>query len=849
MAKIISGSGGGCFLGNTLVTTPEGQVRIDEIKEGDLVVSFDDKAQLFSAKVIAVHVHENEKVYRYRLWGDTYLDATPNHWVLNQYNAFVCIGSLGPNDCLVDSNNHLRPIIDCTPLENSTVYNLTVENRHTFIANNIRVHNAGLGAGMIVGSGGGSKGGGGSPDVADDSLNSRAYVRIIDLISEGEIEGFPESIGYGRGTTSYIQAALKNIYFDKTSAIRQDASIGNVQNTDYNFKGVTENDFNIRWGTANQTYVPGYESAEDTYAVNVIVKRTAPVVRTITNSDINKVRIVLNWPALQIIQDDGDIVGAEVEYQIQIAYSGQPYITKVDTSVKGRTGDLYQKSHVIAFDDANAAWPVDVKVVRISKDSKNIKKMTEFSWSSYTEIIDVKLAYPNSALVAMQIDARSFSSIPARSYRIRGIKVKIPSNATVDQANGRLIYSGIWDGTFGAAQWTSDPVWCLYDLLINCRYGFGQNIPSRTLDKWSFYAASVYCNELVPTGRKDASNADILEPRFSCNVSIQTQDEAYKLINDMCSVFRAMPYWGAGTLIISQDAPSSPSYLFNQTNVGEEGFQYNGSSLKTRHTVAIVKYLDLENQKDDYISVEDQAGIAKYGVITTEIEAFACTSKSQARRIGEWILYTEQYETETITFKTSIDAGAAVRPGMVIATSDPLRAGARRGGRIRAAGTNYIVIDEPLATDIPMTGSPTINVAMIDGTVEVCSVVSASGAKITISGTFISTPLVGGTFIYNNDDMKRDCWRVLNVQEQNGAEYQITAIAYNASKYDHVERNVELNTKIYLPLEIQRPNDPQNISSQSATYQSNGQLSNKVVLSWESDSNATQYQVRYRLVG
>ena len=310
-----------------------------------------------------------------------------------------------------------------------------------------------------------------------------------------------------------------------------------------------------------------------------------------------------------------------------------------------------------------------------------------------------------------------------------------------------------------------------------------------------------------------------------------------------------MPYWGAGTLIISQDAPSSPSYLFNQTNVSEEGFQYNGSSLKTRHTVAIVKYLDLENQKVDYISVEDQAGIAKYGVITTEIEAFACTSKSQARRVGEWILYTEQYETETITFKTGIDAGAAVRPGMVIATSDPLRAGARRGGRIRAAGTNYIVIDEPLATDIPMAGAPTVHVAMIDGTVEVCSVASASGAKITISGAFVSTPLVGGTFIYNNDDMKRDRWRVLNVQEQNGVEYQITAIAYNPSKYDHVERNVELNTKIYLPLEIQKPNDPQNISSQSATYQSNGQLSNKVVLSWESDSNATQYQVRYRLVG
>jgi len=845
MAKNISGAGG-CFTGATLIRVPGNCCRIDSLSVGDTVISFDDSGDFHEAKILAVHVHENEAVYQYNLWGAGAIEATPNHWVLNQFNAFVAIGSLGSDDCVIDINNHLRPIISSEFIGYKTVYNLTVEGQHTFIANNIRVHNAGLGLGKIAGAGGGKGGGGGSPDTEDDNLNSRAYAKIIDLISEGEIEGFPSARQYTKGSDDYRKAMLKDIYFDKTPVLRKEADINDLGDRDYNFKKLKYNHFSICWGTQNQEAIPGFSSAENEISVGVVVAQNAPVTRVITDSDVDRVRVNLSWPALQEIESDGDIVGSEVQYEILVAYNGGPFEVVKEKTLSGRSGNVFQKSHIVAI---NGAFPVEIRVKRLTKNSYDPKIQNEFTWISYTEITDAKLRYPNSALVGMDIDSRNFTSIPTRSFRIRGLKIRIPSNATVNDSDGSLEYGGLWDGTFAAKQWCADPAWCLWDLLTNYRYGLGQHIKSKDLDKWSFYEASKYCNEKVDSGLKDANGNAILEPRFLCNVSIQSQDEAYKVINDMCSVFRAMPYWGAGTLIIAQDRPASPSYLFNQTNVTEEGFQYNGSSLRTRHTVAVVGYLDTENQETAYESVENAEGIARYGVVTAEISAFACTSRTQAHRIGEWLLYTEQYETETVTFKTNIDAGIAVRPGMIIATSDPLRSGARRGGRIRAAGTDYIIIDEPTSTDIPLTGTPTVHVSMTDGTVEEKTVTATAGAKITISGTFTSTPLVGGVFIYNNDDMRRALWRVLNVQEVDGASYQITGISYNSSKYDYIERGYEFDDKVYLPLTISQPSDPQNITVATATYESVGQLANKVLLSWDSDPSAVNYEIRYRRIG
>jgi len=815
MKRIAGSGGGGCFLGHTLVRTPNGKQRIDELKPGDQVLSFDDRGNINPATVLKLHEHAGERVIRYTLWGGAVLDATPNHWVLNQFNAFVEIDTIGGDDCLVDENNHLRPIVCKAEFCTGTVYNLTVEGHHTFIAGGIRVHNAGLGLG-ISGSGGGGGGGKGSggasshtPTEAGNSLFSTSYAKLVDLISEGEIVG--------------LKDGLKSIYVENTP----------LQNADgtYNFQNVS---VFTRNGTQAQDYIPGFDDIANEVNVGVNVLQTSPVIRTITNSAINAARLTITVPQLQKFEDNGDINGASFQLQIAVQYNGGGYGTIVDDVISGRTSQNYQKQYLI---NLSGAFPVNIKVTRITADSGSAKLADAFSWTSYTEVTYAKLAYPNSALIGVRINAEQFSSIPSRAYRIRGIKVKIPSNATVDSATGRLIYSGIWNGSFGAAQWTSDPAMCLYDLLTSTRYGFGNHIDASQLDKFAFYSASQYCSALVPDGFGGS------EPRFSCNVNIQTAEDAYKLIGDMSSVFRAMPYWSTGALTVSQDKPADPAYLFTLANVSEEGFSYSGSSLKTRPTVAVVQYMDLDLRNTAYEVVEDQAGIAKFGVIKTEITAFACTSRGQAHRLGEWLLYSSQSETETVAFTASIDAGTLVRPGQIIEISDPVRAGSRQGGRISAATTTTVTVDD--ATGLSATISPLLSVILSDGTVEARSVSTVVGKVITVASAFSSAPNANSVWIYENSTLQTSTWRVLGVQEQDQCKYTISALAYNASKYDYIERGAPLQPRTVSNLNV-IPAAPTNLSLTEALYKYRDQVSSKIIIAWQGIQGVGQYLVKYR---
>lgn len=817
------GGGGGCFLGHTLVSTPDGPRAIETLQPGDLVVSFDDQGQLHHAKVLKVHVHEGERVFRYRLWGGKVLDATPNHWVLNQFNAFVEIGSLGSDDCLVDENDHLRPIVERTEFCTGTVYNLTVEGHHTFIAGGVRVHNAGLGLGAIAGAGGGGggggKGGGGggssstyTPTEAGDNLNSTQYATVVDLISEGEIQG--------------LKDGLKSVYINNTPLQNNDNS--------YNFKNVT---VEYRYGTQNQTEIPIAAAVEDERAVNVTVQNGTPVVRTVTETSVDAVRININVPQLQEFTDKGDIVGSSFRFQVQVSYAGGAYSTVIDDTISGRTGDAYQRDYLV---DLGATRPASIRLVRVSADSASAKIINAFSWSSYTEITYSKLRYPNSAIVAMRIDAEQFNAIPSRSYLIRGIKVRIPSNATVDSTTGRLIYAGVWNGTFGAAQWCSDPAWVLFDLLTSKRYGFGDHIQASQLDKWAFYSASQYCSTLVPDGFGGQ------EPRFSCNVNIQTAEEAYKLINDLSSVMRVMPYWSTGSLTISQDKPADSTYLFTSANVTQEGFSYSSSSRKSRPTVAVVSYLDLTLRDMAYEVVEDTAAISKYGAITREISAFACTSRGQANRIGEWLLYSEQQEGEIVAFSASIDAGVACRPGQVIDIADPVKAGSRRGGRIHAATTTQITVDD--ASGIGSGNNRTLSVILPNGTVETRNVSGVSGGVVTVTSPFSTAPNPNSIWVFQSEDLQTTQWRVLTVQEQDDAKYTITALSYNPSKYDYIERDKPLEIRDTTNLNV-IPSAPTRVIFTEALYEYQNQVRAKVIVSWPSVTGVPQYRVRWRKDG
>ena len=702
----------------------------------------------------------------------------------------------------------------------------------------------------IRGAGGGGKGGGGGggsrATVERDGLESAQFARIIDLLSEGEIEGFSSARNYQRGTAEYNRALLKDIFFNNTPMVRAAADPSQpYQNSDFNFRDVT---VSPRYGTQNQTYLTEIgNTTQQEFQVGAKITQATPVTRSITNANVNAVRVTISVPQLQIYESDGDVRGRSVDLQIQLSYNGGPFSTVLSDTITGRTTDLYQRKYRI---ELTQAPPVEVRVVRVTPDAPQSAQDTildEIFWASYTELISAKTAFPNSALIGLLVSAEQFSSIPQRAYRIRGIKVAIPSNATVDSTTGRLIYNGVWNGSFASAQWCSDPAWILWDLLTSKRYGFGDHVTTEQLDKWSFFAASQYSSALVPDGFGGQ------EPRFSCNVNIQTQEEAFKLISDLSSVMRAMPYWATGSLTIAQDAGllgSDAVYAFNQSNVTEDGFSYSGSSLKTRHTVAVVSYLDLDARNIAYEVVEDKTAIDKFGVVKTEVSAFACTSRGQARRLGEWLLYSEQNETEVVSFITDMAAGITVRPGDVIKIADPTRAGVVRAGRCTSGSTTTSVPVDRQLSDIYPGGVPaggfTLNVMLPDGSIGIAAGSTMSGTTITPGIALTQAPRAGAPYSIDDSTVQLQLFRVIGLQESDGTTYTITAVSHNDAKYDYIERDVPLTRRDVSDLN-EPPETPTNLSATEVLYESNGQVLSKIIVGWAPSIRAQLYEFRHRL--
>lgn len=691
---------------------------------------------------------------------------------------------------------------------------------------------------LLIGAMGGGKGGGGggTPTEAADSLDSIAYANIIDLLGEGEIEGFstPSAAGYIKDSTDYNNALLKDVYINNTPILRQTADIYNLQTTDYNFQNVT---FFARYGTNDQSALPKFNRVESETLVGIEIQKDVPITRTITDTDTDTVRITITLPSLQLFDARGNILGSSVQLQISLSENGSAFYQVILDTITGRTGDLYQRNYEISL--VGRTFPIDIRVSRITDDSTSTKEINAFQWSSYTQIVSRQMRYPNSAYAAIRISAEQFSNIPTRAYKIRGLKIQLPSNATVDISNGRVIYTGIWDGTFGAAQWCADPAWCLWTLLTNTRYGFGDHIAAAQLDRWSFYQASRYCNELVDDGFGGQ------EPRFQCNVNIQTQDEAYKLINDLSSVFRAMPFWNTGALTIAQDSPQDATYQFNQSNVIDGAFAYSSSDTSTRFNSVTVGYFDMGTRDVAFEIVEDVDLIKKYGFNSTEITAFACTSRGQARRLGKWLIYTNQYEAETVSFTTSLDAGTVCRPGQIIEIADPMRAGARRGGRIHSATTTQITVDNAATSSIPTGASATLSVVLPDGRLETRSISAVNSGVITVSSAFSVAPTTNGIWVAQDNAIRTSTWRVLAVTDGGNGTAGITALSYNSSKYGYVEDNEALQLRDITNLNIIY-DGPNNLNATEQLYEFNGTARAKITLGWDTVLGANSYRIRYR---
>lgn len=648
------------------------------------------------------------------------------------------------------------------------------------------------------------------PEISDDpnSLFSKSSIRIVDLLSEGEIAGFANS------------DAAKSIFLDGTP-------LRNDDDTD-NF---VFDSFETRLGTQDQDHVPGFPASETINIVNAEVGDDIDdfVVRTATktNSDRLIVRVVI----AQLFRVDNGLKATTVGYDIQIQASGGSYVSQGPFQISGKCTSPYERSHNITL---TGSGPWNIKLIRtLAASSEDNPRALAFG--GFTEVVDGKLRHPLSALSALRFEATQFQQVPTRSYDIKGIKVQIPSNATVDSTNGRLVYSGIWDGSFYVA-WCADPAWIMRDLILSNRYGLGDFVSAAEVDKWSLYEISKYTNQLINDGQGST------EPRFLCNVYLQSQDEAFNVIQDFASIFRGMAYWSAGQIAFSADRPSDPVALFNNSNVINGDFSYEGSSLKARHTVALVTWNDPETdyqQKVEYVSDED--AIAKFGIIETRVAAFACTSRGQANRAGRWLLYQEQNENSTVTFKVGLD-GAIVRPGQIIKVMDEMRAGARKAGRVASYSGTTLTIDRSIA----VAPNDTISVVLPDGSVEQRTIASAvfDDKQITVSSGFSQTPARDTVFLIETTTLEAQLFRVVSVVEDDQI-FTITALEHNTSKYDFVEDGLALQPRTISTLNV-TPASVTGISVSEQLVEAGNRVTTEVEISWVNVQFASAYQVSFK---
>lgn len=660
----------------------------------------------------------------------------------------------------------------------------------------------------IAGAGGGKGGSKGRVAIeAPDSLRSAQYASVIDAISEGEIGGLVDG--------------MKSVFLDGTPVQAPDGSM--------NFKGVSFVSVN---GGQVQQHLPFAPVATSTSVAADVIKAT-PIIRTISNPEVDWVTVTMGVPSLSSQNTtNGDLSGASVEYKIEVQSSGAGYVEATRSTITGKCVSRYQRDHRVYL-TGTAPW--NIRVTRLTDDSTTSALQNKTFWDSFTQGIDVKLVYPNTAAVMLRIDSEQFSSPPTRGYDIRGMRVRVPAN--YDPVT--RVYTGSWNGTF-KIEWTDNPAWCFFDLLSNKRYGLGDFLSDDQIDKWSLYQIAKYCDESVPNGFGGT------EPRFTCNLYLQTQEDAFRVIVSMASIFRGIAFWANNQLSVAQDAPSDPVAIFTAANVIDGTFNYQGADRRARHTVALVSWndpLDFYKQKIEYVS--DDAGIARWGIVQTDIVATGCTSRGQAHRVGKWLLFTEQNESETISFRAGMDA-ARLAPGDIFVTHDPVRSGSRLGGRVMGGTASSVTIDAPVT--FASGQSYELSVLMPDGTICTRMVSNVAGASSTVqlSAPLVTAPQLHAIWVLSTSTAMPEYWRAITVTEADSTMVEINALMHLPGKFDAVELGVKLE-----PRQISNiPTRPGQVSEVVAATQlfllNDGSHSTRISLSWKAPLSAVNYRITYR---
>lgn len=507
---------------------------------------------------------------------------------------------------------------------------------------------------------GGKKKGGSShtPIEAKETGRSFQILRMLEVISEGEIEGLVDD--------------MKSVYLDKTPLVNADGS--------FNFKNVS---VYANAGTQDQGVLQEFNSVEKEINVGTKVLKNKPIIKTVTDVNVTRIRMTLGVERLMVQEANGDTNPTSVTMVVEILKNNSVVGTRTHT-FNGKYSNTYREM----FDINVPKPPFSIRVSRVEPDSSTNKLQNNCFWASYTEIIDKEFAYPNTALVGIKIDSDYFGNIPTRNYEINGLIIKVPSNYNPET---HTYTSDFWDGSFKLS-WTNNPAWIFYDLVTNTRYGMGKRLQDFNIDKWQLYAIGRYCDELVPDGFGGK------EPRMTCNIWITDQRKAYDLINDICSIFRAMPVWNGQALTAIQDRKADPVWTYNNANtIG--GFTRQRSARKARHNTIQVEYIDASDFYEKKVeSVSDDVAVARYGENVKKITAFGCTSRGQAYRTGRWLLETERLETETITFTVGQE-GVMHLPYDVIEVADSQYAGVNVGGRVLAVNGTQLTLDRPIQVD------------------------------------------------------------------------------------------------------------------------------------------------------
>lgn len=672
---------------------------------------------------------------------------------------------------------------------------------------------------LLIAGAGGKKSSGSSrtPVEADDTVNSRTMASILDLLGEGVVGGLIDG--------------AKSIFVDGVALQNEDGS--------FNRSGVT---WDFRDGSQDQSPMPGFDFVETPKAVNTQLKTTNAVTVAIDNDDADRVRVIMKFPSLRNIdKKTGDTNGTSVQFKFQLASGNGSFYDVIaagesssDVTLTAKKTGVYYRSYEIQLPKPGRAYKV--RVLRLSADSNDQYLFNDTWVDSIGEIVDTPMNYPNSVLVGLKVNSEQFgSSMPSRSYLIRGLKIRVPSN--YDENTNT--YNGVWDGTFKLLS-SSNPAWILFDLLTNARYGLGKFVSESMIDLGQLYQIGRYCDEEVDDGFGGK------EKRFAINTQITSRQDAYRLIQDIAGAFRGMVFWAGGMVNIMQDSPSDPVMLFTNANVKDGLFTYKGSARKDRPSVALITY---NNKQDGYKQnveyVEDQEAMARYGERKTEAVAFGCTSRGQAHRVGLWLLYTARMESDMITFTAGLDA-SFLMPGETVLIQNKYRAGKRNSGRIVSFTKNSITLDAPVS--LKKSGS-FIRIINQEGKI-VERDINETGDNITkvTFKTALATadqPVANGVWTITEPDLVPMRARVVAIaQDETPGSFDITVVQNNASKYQAIDNGAALvpeNTTVLDPTYSK----PSNLVISEGTYLSSpGNLSVKLMLAWEGKS--PEYWVSWR---